>query len=492
MKSNGMSRREFLGAGAVALGAAGMVRWVNAGEGRLVPAPVGGPPVRIAKIYFGTPHPGWPKATVDLAAEHARVEKEMRKVAAGLPDVEFLDCGLVSSSKELSRLQPLLKKADGILILQLTMGMGWGKDGILPRLLETGLPTVLFAEPYCGHEWHTVASFQRLGKKLDCWASSRFEDVAAAIRPIRAARRLRDAKILYISPRPLDPNYARLIREKFGTQIIALTAKQLEAAYQAIPETAAATDAETWMANAEKIVEPSRQDIFKAARMALAVEKLTRDHQAAAIAIDCLAMGLIQKGMGYPCFGFSRLNSMGLGGICEADLKSAMTHLIFLYLTGRPGFINDPCFDYSNKTMICAHCVAAVKMLGPEGPTHPYIIRSHLEDDKSAVLQVRLPASGPVSMARLIGADILLFSTGEAVDSPLVDRGCRSKVTVKLERPEKFLENWSCGLHRVIFYGDHTRDIERFCRLMNIRLVREGTDEPQKVKGLEWKPVVHA
>ena len=89
MKSNGMSRREFLGAGAVALGAAGMVRWVNAGEGRLVPAPVGGPPVRIAKIYFGTPHPGWPKATVDLAAEHARVEKEMRKVAAGLPDSEL-------------------------------------------------------------------------------------------------------------------------------------------------------------------------------------------------------------------------------------------------------------------------------------------------------------------------------------------------------------------------------------------------------------------
>jgi len=99
---------------------------------------------------------------------------------------------------------------------------------------------------------------------------------------------------------------------------------------------------------------------------------------------------------------------------------------------------------------------------------------------------------GKVSMARLIGTDIMLFSTGDAVDSPMVERGCRTKLTMRVENPERFLENWSCGLHRVIFYGDHTRDLSRYCRFMKIRLLREGIDDLQNVPGLEWETQVHA
>ena len=87
-------------------------------------------------------------------------------------------------------------------------------------------------------------------------------------------------------------------------------------------------------------------------------------------------------------------------------------------------------------------------------------------------------------MARLLGTDKMLFSTGDAVDSPFVERGCRTKLTVKVENIDSFLENWSSGLHRVIFYGDHTRDLQRYCRFAQIRLVREGTSDVQKEDGL--------
>ena len=107
-------------------------------------------------------------------------------------------------------------------------------------------------------------------------------------------------------------------------------------------------------------------------------------------------------------------------------------------------------------------------------------------------LVVRQPIKQKVSMARLIGTDKMLFSTGDAVDSPFVQRGCRTKLTVKVENLDQFLENWSSGLHRVIFYGDHTRDVQRYCRFAQIRFVREGTSEPQKVDGLDWDPHVHA
>lgn len=105
---------------------------------------------------------------------------------------------------------------------------------------------------------------------------------------------------------------------------------------------------------------------------------------------------------------------------------------------------------------------------------------------------VKLPVGRKLSMARLLGTDKMLFSTGDAVDSPFVDRGCRTKLTMKVANIDKFLENWSSGLHRVVFYGDHTRDIRSYCRFARIQLLQEGVDDLQKVDGLDWEPRVHA
>jgi L-fucose isomerase-like protein len=427
-------------------------------------------------------------AVVDLAAEQKRFEAQLARIKPSLPDIEFVDCGLVTLETDLAPVKEKLRGTDGILFLQMTMGCG----KVLAELTALNLPLVVFAEPFSGHEWHTIAAMQREGKRIECWASSKFEDIPIALRPIRAIRRLKDTKVLHVSNRDADAAYVKLMKEKFGTEIKSFQLPELEAAYKAVSEADVRADAETWLRCAAKRVEPTEEDVLKASRMALAMMNMMKAEGAVAITMNCLGVGLIDRGMGYPCLGFSRFNSMGLGGICEADMKSTMTHMIFNYLVDRPGFVTDPCFDYSDNTIIHAHCVSALKMEGPNGPTHPYLLRSHLEDNRGVVLQVKLPINRPVSMARLIGDNIMLFSTGQAVASPLVDRGCRTKVTARVEHPEKFLETWSSGLHRVVFYGDHTRDIERFCRLMNIRLVREGTDDVRNVPGLGWLPHIHA
>jgi L-fucose isomerase-like protein len=489
-----ISRRTFLevaavgAAGVAALGAAGCaMQQTRSGPWAPVDA-AARPKVRIAKVYAGRARPGWPMAAVDVEAERKRVEAQLARVMPTMPDIEFIDVGLVTSDQQIAEVKEKCRSADGILVMQLTMGVG----ALLNALLELDVPVVLFAEPYCGHDWHTVASLQREGKRIDCWASSRFEDVAAAVRPIRAIRRLKDAKVLHLSQGDANAEYVKLVKDKFGTEIKSLHLADLEAAYKAVSRAAAQAEADDWVRGAEKIVEPTPLDILKAARMALALKAIVDAERADIITINCLGMGLIDRDMGYPCLGFVRLNNMGLGGVCEADLKSTMTQLIFTHLVGRTGFVTDPCFDYSNNTIIHAHCVGATQMEGPDGPTSPYIIRSHLEDNRGAVLQVKMRTGVPVTMARLIGGDVMLFSTGQAVDSPLVERACRTKVTVRVEHPERFMENWSCGLHRVIFYGDHTRDVERFCRFMKIRFVREGEADLRDVPGLEWVPRIHA
>ncbi len=443
--------------------------------------------VRIAKIYLGHEHPGWPSSKVDLKADMQRFETEMARLP-GLKDVEFVNAGLVSSAEQLNAAKEKIKDVSGILVLHLTMGI----TGYLEGLMATGLPVMIFALPYSGHEWHIVGGWQKQGKLVDVLPSSRYEDIAEAIRPFRAIQRIKETRILHVNHGDADPAYCQAIKQKFGTEIISLKLPDLEAAYKAADRAECEADAKRWIREAKKIVEPSKEEILKGATMHIAMRNLLAQHNAQAITMNCLGMSLIERNMGYPCLGFVRLNNQLLAGVCEADLKSTMTQLIFTYLVGRTGFVTDPVFDYSNNTIIHAHCVAATQMEGPNSRPAPYHIRTHLEDGKGVSLQVKMPIRSKLSMARLIGTDTLLYSTGEAVDSPMVERGCRSKVTMRVDHPERFVENWSCGLHRVIFYGDHTRDINRYCRYMNLRLVREGVDDLRNVPGLEWETHVHA
>ncbi len=488
--NDSLSRRGFLqraGLGVVTLTAASpLMRLVTRAAN--APAAPGGSKVRVGKVYFGHPHPGWPSFTVDLDAEVKRFEGYFAQLATDLADVEFVDGGLVQSDAQLAEAKAKFGAVDGILAVHVTMGCG----PFIKSLLETGKPVMVFFMPYSGHEWHIIAGLQREGKLIEALPSSDYRDLATAVRPFRALHRLREARVLHISQGAADAKYCEAIQGKFGTQIVSLHLPDLEKAYQAADADAASADAERWMSEAEKIVEPTREEILKSSRMYVAMQNLMAEHDAVAVTMNCLGMALVDRGMGYPCLGFSRLNNTGRCGVCEADLKSTMTQLIFLYLAGKPGFVTDPMFDLASGTIIHAHCVAATQMLGPDQPATPYVMRSHLEDGKGVSLQVRLPVGQKVSMARLIGTDLMLFSTGDAVDSPFEERACRTKLTMKVANPDRFLENWSCGLHRVIFYGDHTRDLRRFCRFAGIKVLREGEDDLRNEPGLEWETNVHA
>jgi hypothetical protein len=86
-----------------------------------------------------------------------------------------------------------------------------------------------------------------------------------------------------------------------------------------------------------------------------------------------------------------------------------------------------------------------------------------------------MPVGGKATQASLVGTDLLLYFTGQIVDAPDVDRGCRTKITVKIDGDaEKLWKNWSHGLHRQTCLGDITKDLERFCRFAKIKMVNEA------------------
>ncbi|HPA47936.1 MAG TPA: hypothetical protein PK395_19380, partial [bacterium] len=333
-------------------------------------------------------------------------------------------------------------------------------------------PTFLFSQPYSGHDWSTIADMQKQGIRIDVMATSDFNDLAPGLRTFRTVRQLRDSKILWTGDLS-HHEFAQQVPQKYGTQIIPISGDQMMAAYEAADKAQAAALAREMISQAKKVVEPSKEEIEKSTRFYLAMQNMLREAGAQAIAINCLGMFREGKLPAYPCLGFARLNDDGLVGVCEGDLPSTLTMLTFAYLVERPGFISDPVIDTSKDAVIHAHCVAPTKMGGPDSKPCAYAIRSHMEDDKGAAMQVFMDIGQKITMARYLDADAMMISTGEIVDVPESDRGCRTKITTKVADARKMLYQYTGGLHRVIFYGDHVQDIYRLSHFLNFKVIEE-------------------
>ena len=80
-----------------------------------------------------------------------------------------------------------------------------------------------------------------------------------------------------------------------------------------------------------------------------------------------------------------------------------------------------------------------------------------------------------VTQAILADMSTLRYFTGRITDTPETERGCRTQITVKLDgSAERLWQNWSAGIHRVSCYGDLSRDLARFCRFAELKLVNEA------------------
>jgi hypothetical protein len=433
--------------------------------------------VRVAKIYMGHTAPHWPKPTLNLDKEIEFYESQFSKFKPQLADVDFVVNRLVSSPDQVEKLKDNLKDVDGILVIHLTIGIG----RILDAICEVNTPKVVFAAPYSGHEWVGYGNLlrQEKGAKMECLLTSDYAQLEKAIRPFRAIHHLREAKILNLTTRDFG-EFAGEMKDKFGTEIQRIELDRVIKAYNAVSDAEAQAETLRWIKGAEKVVEPSREEIFKSCKLALAFERLMDEEEATVMTVDCYGSMWDKtiKLPAYPCIGFVRLNNMGLGGICESDLRSAMTHILFQGLTGRPGFISDPTVDEGKNSIILAHCLGTPRMDGPDKPAHPYKLRTVMERQEGVVPQVEMRVGQNVTQALLIGSNLMHYFTGEIVDT-LVDlehdRGCRTKIAVRVDGDlSKLWRNWSHGLHRQTVYGNITQELQFFCKFKDIDLIDEA------------------
>jgi L-fucose isomerase-like protein len=334
-------------------------------------------------------------------------------------------------------------------------------------------PLLLFQRPLTSWAFMNFSEFIRQGKRADMINSSDYSDLVPHLYMLRAMHHVANSKILVVRPGSGNAAAYQPWTDRFGTRVELPAYQEFKDAYEQVNIRMAGEAAEEFKKNALRIIEPKAGDILDSTRFYLATLEVLRRRKANALTIDCL--GGFRRGdlPAYPCVAFSKLNDAGLYGVCEADFPSTMTQLLVTAYSGKPGFVSDPTFDTSRNEVIHAHCVSATKLRGLGAEASPYTLRTHMEDEKGVSLQVEMPIRETITCGKFADPKTFLVSTGEVTANLDDRRGCRTKIITKVADARKMAEGFTGGLHRVLFYGDHSQAIERMGRLMGFKTVRE-------------------
>jgi len=142
-------------------------------------------------------------------------------------------------------------------------------------------------------------------------------------------------------------------------------------------------------------------------------------------------------------------------------------------LFGRPGFMQDPCPNTVNNTLMGAHCSCPTKLDGFDKPAAPLILRSHSESNLGVSPQVLWREGQPVTIMKFQGeaADTIILGTGKVVsniETPPAG-GCRTSVEITLDGVEDTRD--AKGFHQLFIYGDLEAPFKAYSQLAGLKVV---------------------
>jgi hypothetical protein len=457
------------------------------------------------------PGPDWPNKGFDFRPVMERFNAELPKRC---PDFEFLPAtatGPEEAAKILA--QDVSSPADGYLVFQMNC---WNR--VVQTIVPTGKPVLYADYQYAGSGGflvYTAGFLRKPTPNLGFVASSRSEDLAAAVRCFAAAKKegpgfdfaAATAKVRIAStPRPGDLSFRpdplkpvpteevlRLLGQSrilavrddktsghaqpiLGIAVENVTFAEVNEAWKNADREAAQAVADRWQKNARVVEGVSRETLETSAAMYLGMKDVLRKHEANAITINCLGGFYGGHIHAYPCLGFHELCNEGLVGACEADVNSTVTQLVMAAMTrGRTGFISDPVIDTGRRRIVYAHCVAPNRAFGPEGEGNPYEILTHSEDRQGASLRSILP-EGYLTTTLEVRENEILFHQAKAVGNDPDDRACRTKLCAEpVGDIEKLFTMWDTwGWHRVTCYGDLKAPVEDLAKARKMTVVAEA------------------
>lgn len=482
------TRRQFLGAGA-ATGAVLAASHLAAAEGTTGPASTPSSKVRVGVIVAGKPADrSWGLSEGEVAS----ILKRLAEAEKRLGNVELV-IGQASNGAETTKvLEPAGPDAPVLVVCADIFGLSNFNrdDAVVPTLFKQGRSVAVFHLPVVGgHDWCLVKPWRDEGHRISLFDTSDLNELERAVALLRVIPLLRRSRVLVSPPLKGTPasQTPEKVRARLGVEMVPIADGRYDEVLTQVDPSAAQREAKRWLDEAERLVEPAPEDVLKAARASLALDRLVAENRCQGLCVGTCMRWLPR---GFPCLGFSRLNDRGIPAACDGDMDCLLTMLIFQYALGRPGFLgNAGGVDLARNAFHLSHCSAPLQMDGPAGPKAPYRLRRHAEVRGGAVPEVRYRIGQKVTFTKLIHLETLLVFTGTIIEVPEVppgtERGCRTELVAEVRDAEKLSSNWGGGalgssakdyyasLHRVAYYGDHRRTVRQLAELLGLKVVEE-------------------
>lgn len=317
-----------------------------------------------------------------------------------------------------------------------------------------------------------------------------FTDLVAKIRIIRAIERLKESRILVITPLkylnqvdyqgdanrhfPTDYNqtYTRALKESLGVELVRIAPQEFYEALEKVELGEAEEIAKRWIDEAQGMKDTTESEVVKTAKSYLAFETLRHRYNCNAVSTQMRSLtgsGKVED-MFWPGLGLMEFQRRGIQAICQEYENIMVAHLLGYYLTGRPSMLGDLMIDTFNNITLLTHCGAPVNPYGDDRRI-PYIIWSHAQSPVRGTLrpgsgtgaQVNYPAGEPVTVWKVyvLHKKIGLY-TGRTVDGHSLYKDfdhimCRTKLVVKVDdatRIQRYFSPDEYGIHRAATLGD--------------------------------------
>jgi hypothetical protein len=327
----------------------------NLAIGNETPLPVTPPAskVRICAMVAGAPaNESWgtPAAQIEAAKQRlAEAEKN-------LGNVEFV-VGQATNAEEAARL--LEEAGPDAPVLAISASI-FGLSRVMPVIFQQQRPTAVFHLPVIGgHDWCLVPRWLEEGHRITLFNTSDFGDLERAAALLRVIPLLRQTRVLVSPPFKGTPeSFAPdKVKERLGVELVAIPDERYNEVLAAVDESAAEAEAARWIDGAKQVVEPTREDVVKAARASLALDRLIAESHVQALCVGTCMRWLPR---GFPCLGFSMLNGRGIPAACDGDADCVLTMLMMQYAFNRAGFLGNAAgVDMARNAFHLSHCSAS-------------------------------------------------------------------------------------------------------------------------------------
>ena len=406
---------------------------------------------------------GWPGAIYDGEAALKTYMRQIRETAEELGiDAEINPQPIYNDEAAdgfVSRLSA--ERPDGVLVVLLDRQRhAWPTAN---KVIGTGVPTIVFAPIGTAFTTNVREPAGKTGAYVV--SSLDFEAVKYGLRMIKAHKQMSESRLIVLRG---DRASEREV-EHLGTKLRILPVEEFGLEYDKIGETEEVRAiAQEYMRRAQKVVEPSRDDLINAAKTYVAARRILEREGGDAITMDCL--GPASRGrIPVPCIAWSKLNDEGIPAGCEADLNATLTLMLVRYLFDKPGFQQDPVPETVRNLLIGAHCSCPTRLNGFGEEAEPFNLRCH-HSRTGVAPQVIWHEGQEITIAGFAGPERMLIYSGKVVGNVSVPPagGCVTSVMVEVDGVSEAVD--VKGFHQVFFYGDHERQLRAYCQMFGIQV----------------------